>query len=176
MGDFNLNLDMWRNAPDDDLLGWELYPTNNRPARDLRSHQIDYALVRASDGIDFRDNGSKMFSPFPVKVTFHGVDRIYSLSTEACAFADRVVANFTTKHLMSKELSNSAPLHSTFSLPFGLIVSELFQTHEKCLADSKLSKLIFDHDFIYLSIYFSSMVCCSEVIICLRLGRSRYNN
>ena len=164
MGDFNLDLEKWKTEQGCDLTGWELFPMDSRQARNLRPGQIDYALVNVPEGMAIKDDGSRIFSPFPLKVTGIGDNCMYSLCTEPCPRNNNVNAIITVEQLRKIKITNADPLAGLFLDTVELISSELFKFREKLMIDSILSKYIFDHDFLYISVRFSSMVCCLDMV------------
>src|SRR5271167_447396 len=110
MGDFNFNLEGWRKELDWNLLGWDIYPADSRPARYLRPCRIDYTLVKAPENIRFRDDGSLTFSPFPLETTGTGSNRTYSCSAKAGLHGDCGQATFTADQLAEAIIHSSASL------------------------------------------------------------------
>lgn len=160
LGDFNFDLEEWKREADEKelheiLIGWELYPKDNRSQRGLRNRPIDYMLVYAPGNINVRDDGSGAFSPLPLEISCDGKSRIYcSLS----ATKGHKQAVFTTEDLKSKKIKSSAALHGNMSILKTSLTAEHFEAHEAILKDPILSKYVFDHDFLYLSICFISTV------------------
>ena len=132
MGDFNLDLEGWRKESDEILMGWELYPKESRPARDLRCRSIDYILLKASDNMHLGDVGTQAFSPLPLKITGAGDDRTYCFSTKDGHHRTNE-PTFTTLDLKSKRIRNHAPLHRNLPSNFALTDTEHFETHEELL-------------------------------------------
>jgi hypothetical protein len=111
LGDFNVDLETWKNESEDKLIGWDLYPRgDSRSARELRVHPIDYVLVYAPGNIHVSDNGTEAFSPLPLTITRVGDDHTYHLSTKEGHHKNKE-AVFNTNDLNMKNPRNSAPLH-----------------------------------------------------------------
>lgn len=110
LGDFNFDLEDWNRELHEILIGWELYPKDNRSHRDLRDRPIDYMLVYAPGNITVEDDGSGTFSPLPLEISYAGQDRIYRLCATEGRHQNKETV-FTTKDLKLKKIRSSAPLH-----------------------------------------------------------------
>jgi hypothetical protein len=110
MGDFNLDLKGWKEEPDWNLPGWDLYPGDSRPARDLRASPIDYILIKAPGNTRLRDDGSLTFSPFPLGLTGTGNNLTYSCCSKAGLHGDGDQATFTAQQLENTKIQSSASL------------------------------------------------------------------
>ena len=110
MGDFNLDLDTWRKEPDWNFPGWDIYPEDSRPARDIRDRPIDYILIKGPEDTPLRDDGSLTFSPFPLEISGTGSNVTYSCCTKAGLHGDCGQATFTTQQLEDTKIKSSASL------------------------------------------------------------------
>jgi len=112
MGDFNYDLESWKEQSITSLVGWDVYPTDRCSTRDLRLRPIDYVLVYAPANISVTDNGTGPFCPLPLRIGGAEDERSYRLSTKEGHHQNNG-AVFTTRDLKSKNLTNSAPLYRT---------------------------------------------------------------
>jgi hypothetical protein len=114
LGDFNIDLEEWSKEANSGLTSWEIYPTDNKPARDFRSRPIDYVLIRSHEDKPVWDDGSRMFSPLPLEIKGQGDKRTYYCCTKADLHLPGESVEFTKGDLKSKKPRNSPYLHGDF--------------------------------------------------------------
>lgn len=113
LGDFNFDIERWSKEANSSLTGWSVHPTDSFPARNFRSHPIDYVLIHSSDDKPVWDDGSLMFSPLPLKIKGAGDKRTYSCCTKAGLHLVGASVEFTKGDLKSIKPRSSPYLHGT---------------------------------------------------------------